>query len=78
MMSLSEFRRKRALQLNAIIDKRCSRKLEQGLGWSDQTEVYEFTIFINLLGGIFRSTLGRISLFQKSCCSGIANGGYRN
>jgi hypothetical protein len=49
MMSLSEYRRKRALQLNAVIDKRCARKLELGLGWSDCTEVFEYKLCLLIL-----------------------------
>lgn len=40
MISLSEYRRKKALHMNATIDKRLSRKLEYNLGWSDKTEVF--------------------------------------
>ena len=47
MMTLSEYRRKKALHLNAVIEKRLSRKLEQNLGWSDQTEVCWCIVFVN-------------------------------
>jgi hypothetical protein len=40
MVSLSEYRRKRNAARNTQIDKRCQRKFELNLGWSDQTEVF--------------------------------------
>ena len=48
MMPLSEYRRKKAQHMNTVIDKRCSRKLEFNLGWSDQTEVFYLLNCFNL------------------------------
>jgi hypothetical protein len=39
MVPLSEYRRKRNFARSVQIDKRCLRKSELNLGWSDQTEV---------------------------------------
>ena len=48
MVPLSEYRRKRNFARNVQIDKRCSRKLELNLGWSDQTEVVHHLSFFLL------------------------------
>jgi len=44
MVSLSDYRRKRNAARNTQIDKRCQRKFELNLGWSDQTEEEYFDI----------------------------------
>lgn len=63
MMSLSEYRRKKALHMNATIDKRLSRKLELNLGWSDQTEVFIVLDYFDLVGGVSCLVIGGMSLF---------------
>jgi hypothetical protein len=74
MMPLSEYRRKKAQHMNTAIDKRCSRKLEFNLGWSDQTEVFYLLNCFNFAGGISWHLFRGISLFQKSCYPGTIHG----
>src|SRR5271154_5224276 len=66
MISLSDYRRKKNLARNTQIDKRCSRKLDLNVGWSDQTEVFHlFLLLINFTGGIFWNVVRCISMFQE-------------